>query len=90
MTKEKDIVEDIFFRVKEILGAEFKGQIALRLEKEEERVRVDWSGAGHYVPKKNNKKKVREELARGTPVSELSNKTGISRAQVYRLLKQRN
>lgn len=90
MTKEKDIVEHIFFRVKEILGSEFKGQIALRLEKEEEKVRMDWACTRPYILKNKNKKKIKTELAKGTLIKDLPEKTGISRRQIYRLLKQRN
>lgn len=90
MIHDKDIVEDIFFRVKKILGAEFNGEIVLLLEKEKEKVRIDWAGTEPYIPKNTYKKKVKQELARGTPIHDLPMKTGISRRQIYRLLKQKN
>ena len=91
--KEKDIVEDIFFRVKAILGHEFKGEIVLKLEQEEQRVRMDWGGTEPYIPKKRDrnkeKQKAIDDLNRGVPIPKVVNDTGISRTQLYVLLKKR-
>lgn len=89
--KEKDIVEDIFFRVKNILGHEFKGEIVLKLEQEEQRIRQDWGGTEPYIPKRAKEKakqKAMEALRNGEPIKKVVNDTGISRTQVYLLLKR--
>lgn len=92
MTQDADIVEDIFARVKQILGDEFKGDIAIKLKNEEEKVRQSWGGTEPYISKRRNKSeiknKVLNDLSHGVPVNEVSKSSGISRAQVYRLLKK--
>lgn len=90
--KEKDIVEDIFFRVKAILGPQFKGEIVLQLEQEEQRIRMDWGGTEPYIPKKRDRNKLKqkalEDINRGVPIPKVVNDTGISRTQVYMLVKR--
>ncbi len=93
MTQEADIVEDIFSRVKQILGDEFKGEIAIKLKNEEEKVRQSWGGTESYVAKRKNskesKKQALTDLNRGVPVKEVIKRSGISRTRVYELLKRK-
>lgn len=89
--KEKDIVEDIFFRVKNILGHEFKGEIVLKLEEEEQKIRQDWGGTEPYIPKKKKGKANQDAitaLKNGDSIKKVVNDVGISRRQVYLLLKR--
>lgn len=91
MIEERDIVEDIFTRIRKILGQEYQGDIAGKIDTEEQRIRQEWGGSETYVSKKRGNEQKREQalqdLKRGIPANEVSRKTGISRAQVYRLLK---
>jgi len=93
MTKEKDIVEDIFSRVRSILGDEFKDQIIIKLEQEEIKIRHDWGGTEPYIAKKRDREKrkqeVKEELNRGSTIKEVTRKTGICRTVIYDMLKRR-
>jgi hypothetical protein len=91
--KDKDIVDDIFCRVKAVLGDEFKGLIVVKLEEEETRIRQDWGGTDHYVVKKRDrekkKKQVLDELNKGLRICDVVNSTGVSRTSIYRMLKSR-
>lgn len=93
MIDDKDIVNDIFCRVKEILGPEFKGQIKVRLEKEESAVRKDWGGSDLYIQKraKDNARHeiIDKKIREGKPVQQIAKESGISRATVYKLLKNK-
>lgn len=93
MIDDKDIVNDIFLRVREILGPDFKGNIRMKLEKEEIAVRKDWGGAELYVNKhperRERRKKVQENFKKGMTIPELMKEQGISRTQVYALLKRK-
>lgn len=91
--KEKDIVEDIFYRVKNILGHEFKGEIVIKLEQEEQKIRQDWGGTEPYIPKRAKEKAKQKAIAalkKGDPIKKVVNDTGISRTQVYMLLRNKN
>lgn len=89
MTRERDIIEDIFARIREIL----RGQYERELEQEEARVREDWGGTEPYIAKRRVREEVKKQalndLNHGVPMNDVVSKTGISRAQVYRLLKHR-
>lgn len=91
--KEKDIVEDIFCRVKTILGQQFNGEIDIKLQHEERRIRNDWGGTEPYIHKKCDKTELKrlaiEQVNQGIPVNKVAKNTGISRTQVYLLLKTR-
>ena len=88
-----DIVDDIFTRIKTILGNDFNGDIVLKIEAEEDRVRKDWGGDGKYIKKKKNKDKRREqvisEIRQGNSVAVISRNTGMSKVHIYRLLKSK-
>jgi len=88
-----DIVDDIFTRVKNILGDDFKGEIAVKLENEETRIRQQWGGTESYIAMKKSKERKRQqvikELREGNSVASISDNTGISRVHIYRLLKAR-
>ena len=45
----KDVVDDIFDRVKQILGDKFSGEVSVLLEKEEKSVRKSYGGESHYI-----------------------------------------
>lgn len=94
MTQDADIVEDIFTRIKEILGDKFDGEILVRLENEEKKVRQSWGGVHRYVSNerwKNKKKKEQalKDLNNGASVNNVVKERGISRAETYRLLKRK-
>ncbi len=94
MTHDSDIVEDIFSRVKEILGDKFNGEIIVKLENEEEKIRQSWGGERPYISSTKSKrqkknKKVLRDLNEGRPIEEVVSNNGISRAAVYRLLKRK-
>lgn len=93
MIEERDIVEDIFTRIRKILGQEYQGDIAGKIDTEEQRIRQEWGGSETYVPKKRVNKQKKEQalqdLKKGVPANEVSRKTGISRSLVYELLKRK-
>lgn len=95
MDDTTDIVDDIFSRVRKILGNNFNGDIALRLENEECAVRRHWGGVDTYVPKIKRrqrdiaKKNALNEINKGVRVIDAAKKNGISRAEVYRLLNKK-
>lgn len=93
MMRDVDIVEDIFARVKEILGDQFAGDISVKLAAEEIKVRQTWGGTEPYIAKKrlprDVKKKAMDKLNHGVPIREVVSETGISRTEVYRLLKRK-
>jgi hypothetical protein len=90
VSEKRDIIEDIFFRVRKILGEDIKTKVIVLLDKEEENVRMEWAGTEQYIAKKRSKNKVRAELGKGTHIKDMPAKVGISRRQIYRLLKQRD
>lgn len=91
--RDDDIVDDILSRVKNILGDKFSGDIVIKLEKEEENIRRYWGGCESYVRKRTDQSKariiVKNERERGVSVAEIASNTGISRTQVYRLIKMK-
>ena len=93
MIHDKDIVRDIFYRVKEVLGPEFKGEIAIRLEQEEKKVRMDWGGTEPYIRKIPDRDSVKsvvlEKIRSGSPVSKVSKDTGICKSKIYQLLRMK-
>lgn len=93
MMRDVDIVEDIFARVREILGDRFAGEISVKLAEEEDRVRQAWGGTEPYVAKRRDrgciKKMAMDKLNHGAPIQAVVNETGISRAGIYRLLKRK-
>lgn len=64
---------------------------AARLHAVEQQVRQTWGGTEPYIPKHSCQDKIREQvlqnLTPGVSVQDVARQTGISRAQVYRLLK---
>lgn len=90
MKSDNDIVEDIFQRVRKILGENANAEITVRLEKEEANVRHEWGGADAYIAKTRSKNRLKVELSRGTAIKDMPDRLGISRSTVYRLLKKRD
>lgn len=86
-----DIVEDMISRVMDALNIRSGCESAARLHEVEQQIRRIWGGTEPYILKNNHRDKIREQalqnLAKGLPVQDVVSKTGISRAQVYRLLK---
>lgn len=93
MSKDKDVVTDIFHRVRGILGAQFSGEINIRLNQEELKIRRDWGGGVQYIRKDPDRSEAREKavnlVRQGTPIKVVVKSTGISRSQLYLLLKSR-
>lgn len=87
-----DIVDDIFTRVRSMLGDDFEGKIEIKLDEVENDVRKYWGGRDAYVTKKNGRK-IREnalrEINNGTPISVVIQKYAISRTGVYSLLRRK-
>lgn len=93
MKKENDIVDDIFTRVKAILGDDFKGQIVVKLDDVETRIRQDWGGTEPYISKKRDIEKRKaaalEKLNKGASVRDAAKQAGISETYVYMILRRR-
>lgn len=89
--RENDIVEDMFYRVKEILGDGFEGEIVLKLEKAEQSIRQDWGGTEPYIAKRRisntKKQKIIDDLRKGVPVKKVVNDSGVSVTYAYNLLR---
>ncbi len=92
MKKENDIVDDIFTRVKAILGDEFNGQIVVKLEDIETRIRQDWGGTEPYISKKRDIEKRKsialEKLKEGKSLKEVAKQAGICETYVYMMRKR--
>jgi len=88
-----DIVDDIFKRVRSVLGSNFNGEIRIKLEKEEVRVRQAWGGTEPYIRKKPNIEKRRHEarqhLNRGYTVKQVEKTVSLSRSEIYKLLRKK-
>ncbi len=86
-----DIVEDIITRVIDTLNISSNSESAVRLREVERQIRKTWGGTEPYILKHSCRDEVREQvlknLTSGVSVQDVVSKTGISRAQVYRLLK---
>lgn len=89
--KKHDLIDDIFARVKEIMGESSDLSIKIGLiDKEKAAIRKNFGGAAHYVYKKDQndlKCIILSELRSGLTVKQVSVKTGISKTHLYRLLK---
>lgn len=103
MSKEKDIVTDIFERVIEALNAHLSNDlgfeqstidsITAKVRAQDEPVRQHWARSDVYVPKRpptlaEAKQKAVEEASRSGRVEEAASRHGISRATMYRLLQK--
>ena len=93
MINRSDIVDDIFCRIKVILGNEFAGQIIMKLEQEEKKIRKDWGGSASYILKKRDieqrKAIALQKIREGISVVEASKIAGISHRCAYTMLKRR-
>ena len=93
MSKDKDIVTDIFHRVRGILGVQFSGEINVKLQQEELKIRREWGGGVQYIRKDPDPSESREKaitlVRQGTPIKVVVKSTGISRSQLYLLLKSK-
>ena len=92
----KDVVDDIFDRVKQILGDKFSGEVSVMLEKEEKSVRKSYGGESHYIghQKRRETDKAKQAalvlIKQGVSVKEASKKAGICHDVVYRILRKRS
>lgn len=88
-----DIVEDIFTRVKEILGDEFGGQIRVKLDSIESGIRRDWGGGDAYIARKRDieqrKADALDKLKQGLSVREASAQSGASVSCIYMMLRRK-
>lgn len=86
-----DIVEDILSRVMNALNIRSGSEPAARLHEVEQQVRQTWGGTEPYIPRHSPRDRIREQvlqnLDQGVSVQDVARQTGISRTQVYRLLK---
>lgn len=93
MKKENDIVDDIFTRIKAILGDDFQGQIVVKLDDVETKIRQDWGGTEPYIARKRDIEKKKadalDRLKSGLSVSEAAKLSDISESSIYRMLKRR-
>lgn len=93
MKKENDIVDDIFTRIKDILGDEFQGQIVVKLDDVETKIRQDWGGTEPYIARKKDIQKRKsvalEKLKCGLSVSEAAKQSGVSETLIYTMLRRR-
>lgn len=91
----KDVVDDIFDRVKKILGDKFNGEVSVLLEKEEKSVRKSYGGESHYIGHQNRRETDKAKQAalvlikQGVSVKEASKKAGVCHDVVYRILRKR-
>lgn len=91
----KDVVDDIFDRVKQILGDKFNGEVSVLLEKEEKSVRKSYGGESHYIGHQNRRETDKAKQAalvlikQGVSVKEASKKAGVCHDVVYRILRKR-
>jgi hypothetical protein len=83
-----DFVSDLLKRLKRLLPSISDQE----LESFEESIRNDWGGAEPYIAKKKisaeKKKRAVDEYIGGRPLKEIREKTGVSRASLYRHLKK--
>lgn len=92
---KKDVVDDIFDRVKQILGEKFTGEVSVLLEKEEKAVRVYYGGGRYYIghisrrESAQAKKVVLELMRQGMSAREAGKKAGICQDTVYRFLRKK-
>ena len=93
---KKDVVDDIFDRVKQILGEKFSGEVTVLLEKEEKEIRKIYGKDAHYVGSYERKLKAEAKknalilIRQGVSVSQASKKSGISHNEMYKLLRKRS
>ncbi len=91
----KDVVDDIFDRVKQILGEKLGGEVSVLLEKEEKIVRRLYGGDMTYIGHSGRretakaKQKALVMIRQGVSVKDASKKVGIGHMTMYRYLSKR-
>lgn len=92
---KEDIVDDIFTRLKTILGDKFEGDVKLTLQTEEKEIRGIYGGCKWYIggnsrrDKKEALKTAVMSIRNGVSVVKASKDAGISHDTVYRFLRKR-
>ena len=92
---KKDVIDEMFERVKQILGEKFDGEVSILLENEEEAMRKKYGGESHFVGSyrrrgtQKAKKKALELIRQGVSVENASKKVGIGHMTMYRFLSKR-
>lgn len=93
MIEDTDVIEDILAEIREIYESGFNGEIYIKLDQIEARMRQKWGGTEPYISKHKHKKKERQrayaELQKGVPPKEVSKRTGVSRSLLYAMLRKR-
>lgn len=92
MTVKTDLIDDIFDRVKNIIGADSNATVKIALESEKDKVRLERGGSSQYIFKSSKVDKkciILSELRKGLTVKEISSSTGISRTLIYNYLKSK-
>lgn len=93
MIQDDDIIEDIFIRIKEVLGDEFQGQIVVKLAGIETKIRQDWGGTEPYIAKKRDIQKRKaaalEKLKQGLSVKLAAKQSDVSENYIYMMLRRR-
>ena len=92
MTVKTDLIDDIFDRVKNILGADSNATVKVALETEKNKLRLEHGGSNQYICKSSKIDKkciILSELRKGLTVKEISSSTGISRTLIYNYLKSK-
>ena len=90
-----DIVDDIFTRLKTILGDKFEGDVKLTLQKEEKAIRGTYGGCDWYIG--GNSRRDKQEALKialvkvqnGVPVVQASKSVGINHNTVYKFLRKK-
>ena len=89
MTNNEDIVKDIMTRIQSILGDRFTGDVAIKLKKEEKKIRSDWGGGKVYVRRREDKTKIKlfaiEQVKSGIPVKDVAKDVGMSIRTLHKI-----
>ena len=92
---KKDVIDEMFDRVKQILGEKFGGEVSILLENEEKAMRKKYGGESHFVGSykrretEEAKKKVLLRISQGVSVQQASKEAGVCQDTIYRFLRKR-
>lgn len=88
-----DFIGDVFGRIRTALEPYLDDETMMELDQLEDRVRYDWGGTSAYITKRPDRERIREqvlnELRRGVPIPKVASTTGVSRSEIYRILKRK-
>lgn len=90
---KEDVLRDFLNRLVHAIQQTPDGFSETVIRQIERQVRNDWAGERPFIAKEPDREKRREvvmgELKRGTPVADISEKTGLSRRRIYELYRQK-